>query len=312
MIFTDICADNQYVQIYNTMKTYLVRLQNTLFLSLVFCALHSNAQVQSALKSFMQTSPSAANAIPYGNNKAASHYIQSDDAKIYYEVYGKGKPLVVLHGGVFGSTLEMGQLIDSLSKSYRVIAVSTRGHGRSEMGKGAPSYPQKARDVNAVIKAETKDSVTVLGFSDGAYTAYYLAGEFPEKVKKVIAIGAGEWKKGSRTFNITRQMVFGLDSLYWKQQMTIRPEPQNIDSWFVSINTYYNSLQVGKEVFQKVKCPMLLLAGELDQNAPLPTVIAAYHLFPKVQLGIIPNAPHPAFQTNFNAVWADILPFLQQ
>jgi pimeloyl-ACP methyl ester carboxylesterase len=292
------------------MKSQIIRLQNAFFLILTCCAIHSNVQAQTALKSFMQASPSAIDAIPYGNNKAAGHYIQSDDAKIYYEVYGRGEPLVVLHGGVFGSTLEMGRLIDSLSKSYKVIAVSTRGHGKSEMGQGLPSYPQKARDVKAIIQKETQDSVIVLGFSDGAYTAYYLAGEFPEKVKKVIAIGAGEWKKGSRKFDLTRQMAFGLDPQYWKQQMSIRPEAQKIDLWFASINTYYNSLQVGQEVFQKVKCPVLLLAGELDQNAPLPTVLAAYHLFSKVQLGIIPNAPHPAFQTNFDAVWEDIIPFL--
>jgi len=296
----------------NNMKIVNVRLQNTFYLILIFCGIHCTSRAQTVMRSFMQPGSSAKNAIPYGNNKAAGHYIQSDDAKIYYEVYGTGKPLVVLHGGVFGSTSEMGRLIDSLSKKYKVIAVSTRGHGRSEVGKGVASYPQKARDVSAIIKAETKDSVTVLGFSDGAYTAYYLAAEFPEEVQKVIAIGAGEWKKGSRTFNITRQMAFDLDSLYWKQQMTIRPEPQKIDMWFSGINTYYNSLQVGQEVFQKVKCPVLLLAGELDQSAPLPTVIAAYHLFPKVQLGIIPNAPHPAFQTDFNAVWADILSFLRQ
>jgi len=293
------------------MKTLIIQVQNAFILTIIFCAMHGTVEAQTPLRSFMQANPPAENAIPYGNNKAAGHYIQSDDTKIYYEVYGAGKPLVVLHGGVFGSTLEMGRLIDSLSKSYKVIAVSTRGHGRSQIGRGEPSYPQKARDVKAIIQAETKDSATVLGFSDGAYTAYYLAGEFPEKVKKLIAIGAGEWKKGSRTFNITKQIAFGLDSLYWKQQMTIRPEPLKIDLWFTSVNNYYNSLQIGEKVFQKVKCPVLLLAGELDQNAPLSTIIAAYQLFPRVQLGIIPNAPHPAFETNFNAVWADIAPFLK-
>jgi len=258
----------------------------------------------------MQSEPSPENAIQYGNNKKAGHYIQSDSTKIYYEVYGKGKPFVVLHGGVFGSTYEMGRLIDSLSKSYKVIAVSTRGHGKSEMGSGEPSYEQKAKDVNTIIEAETKDSVMVLGFSDGGYTGYYLAGLFPAKVKKLITIGAGEWKAGSRTFNITKQMAYGLDSLYWVQQSKLMPAPEKIDQWFASINKYYNSLSVSKPEFEKVHCPVLLLAGELDQNAALPTVIEAYHMIPKPQLGIIPNAPHPAFQTNFDAVWADIVPFI--
>ena len=67
----------------------------------------------------------------YGNNPDAGHYVQADDAKIYYEIYGEGKPIVVLHGGGVGSPYEMGQFIDSLSTTNKVIAISTRGHGRS-------------------------------------------------------------------------------------------------------------------------------------------------------------------------------------
>lgn len=292
------------------MNTSILRMQYILALFFMFSYNQSDGQNIKHLRGFMQSEPSPENAIQYGNNKKAGHYIQSDGTKIYYEVYGKGKPFVVLHGGVFGSTYEMGRLIDSLSKSYKVIAVSTRGHGKSEMGSGEPSYEQKAKDVNTIIEAETKDSVMVLGFSDGGYTGYYLAGLFPAKVKRLITIGAGEWKAGSRTFNITKQMAYGLDSLYWVQQSKLMPAPEKIDQWFASINKYYNSLSVSKPEFEKVHCPVLLLAGELDQNAALPTVIEAYHMIPKPQLGIIPNAPHPAFQTNFDAVWADIVPFI--
>lgn len=72
--------------------------------------------------------------IPYGNNQNAGKYVQADDAKIYYEVYGKGAPFLVLHGGGVGCTYEMGRFIDELSKNYLVIAPSTRGHGKSEIG----------------------------------------------------------------------------------------------------------------------------------------------------------------------------------
>lgn len=268
------------------------------------------SQDRGGLRAFMQASPSPANAIPYGNNPKAGHYIQSGDAQIYYEVYGKGNPLVILHGGIFGSTVEMGRFIDSLSKKFMVIAVSTRGHGKSEMGSVEPSYEQKARDVNTILNKETKDRAIVLGFSDGAYTSYYLAGHFPSKVKSIVAIGAGVWTKGERAFSLNRKMAFDLDSLYWRQQLKLMPQPEKIDQWFSSLNSYYNSLNVGKEVFESIKSPVLLIAGEKDQNAPLATVIEAYKMLPKAQLGIIPNAPHSAFQANFDAVWADIVPFI--
>jgi hypothetical protein len=68
----------------------------------------------------------------YGNNPSAGHYVQANDAKIYYEVYGgathgKKQPIVILHGGILGSTIEMANFIDSLKQNFQVIAISTRG-----------------------------------------------------------------------------------------------------------------------------------------------------------------------------------------
>jgi len=295
------------------MKAYFSQAKASIFLMFILFALpdYSQAQAPQPLRYFMQAGPTPANAIPYGNNPKAGHYINTGDAKIYYELYGKGKPLVILHGGIVGSSLEMGQLIDSLAKRYQVIAVTTRGHGKSEIGKKTSSYPQKAEDVNAIIKAVTKDSVTVIGFSDGAYTGYFLAQKYPEKVKKLIAIGAGEWKQGFRSFNNSKKVLFGLDSLYFKQQLTLMPEPQRYDQWLLTVDKYYNTLSIGSETLGKIKCPVLVMAGEKDQNAPLKSVMAAYEMIPNAQLSIIPNAPHPVFLVNFSAVWASILPFLK-
>lgn len=278
----------------------------------IFFPMFTQAQAPETLRHFSQTTPSPENAIPYGNNPEAGHYVKAGDAKIYYEVYGKGQPIVVLHGGVVGSTYEMHQFIDSLKQDFQVIAVSTRGHGKSELGTQMPSYERKAADVNAVISAVTKDSVTILGFSDGAYTGYFLAAQYPQKVKKLIAIGAGEWKQGLRTFDLSRKQLFGMDSLYFKQQLALMPEPQRFNEWLVTLNNYYNSLSIGKETLSAIKSPVLVMAGELDQNAPLKTVIAAYEMIPNSMLSIIPDAPHPVFLVNFPAVWTSMLPFLEQ
>ena len=59
-------------------------------------------------------------------------------------------------------------------------------------------------------------------------------------------------------------------------------------------------------------CPVLVMAGEGDQNASLKTVIAAYEMIPQAQLSIIPGAPHPVFLVNFPAVWTSMTPFLKQ
>src|SRR5690606_17018313 len=122
-------------------------------LLLTFLSFSVFSQDTTNLRYFMQNGSQPLSAISYGNNSAAGHYVKSGDVRIYYEVYGKGKPIVVLHGGIVGSILEMGRFIDSLSRDYKVIAISTRGHGKSEMGWAVPSYDQKAKDVNAVVQS---------------------------------------------------------------------------------------------------------------------------------------------------------------
>ncbi|KPM50151.1 alpha/beta hydrolase [Jiulongibacter sediminis] len=250
------------------------------------------------------------NKIPYGNNPSAGKYAQAGDANIYYEVYGKGSPIVILHGGILGSTIEMAPFIDSLRKDHQVIAISTRGHGKSEMGQFPITYDKKADDIAAVINAVTSQKVMVLGFSDGAYSAYKLAAKYPEKISKMIAIGAGEQIPGLRSINFDHQMLLS-DKAYWKQQNELMPEPERLEDFWNAMQEFYNGMTASKELFNAIQCPVLVLSGELDRNAPLMTVISAYQMIPNAQLSIIPNTGHVCFHENFEAVWAVVKPFIR-
>jgi pimeloyl-ACP methyl ester carboxylesterase len=158
-------------------------------------------------------------------------------------------------------------------------------------------YEQKANDVLAVIETVTNDndSVLVLGFSDGAYTGYKLAAMYLERIKKLIAIGAGDLHPGPRSYHFSQKEAISLDSSYWKQQMALMPEPQKMDRYLANLSDFYSHLTVSKELFNMIKCPVLVIAGERDLNAPLPTVVNAYNMIPNSQLGVIPNAGHVLF-----------------
>lgn len=279
-----------------------------LFAILLFC---TTVYGQQNLVRFFQPK-NVVNKIPYGANKKAGHYVQSNDAKIYYEVYGKGQPIVLLHGGLFGSTVEMAGFIDSLKAKFQVIAISTRGHGKSEIGKEPLTLEQRANDAMAVINAVTKDSVIILGFSDGAYTAYKLGSLFPDKIKKMIVIGAGELYPGLREFNFTSQQAISMDTVYWKQQLKLMPEPNRIEEVFQQVSSCYNKLTVGKDLLGTIKCPVLVMAGDRDQGNSVEHVVSAARLIFNSQISIIPNGTHPVFNENFKAVWSSIVPFLNQ
>jgi pimeloyl-ACP methyl ester carboxylesterase len=251
------------------------------------------------------------NKIPYGNNPKAGHYVQANDAKIYYEVYGKGQPIVVMHGGLFGSTVEMADFIDKLKFKYQVIAISLRGHGKSELGNEPISLEQRAKDAITVINAVTKDSVVVLGFSDGGYAAYKLGAIYPERVKKMIVIGAGEIRPGLREFNFTAKMAMALDRPFFEQQLKLMPEPHRIEDLFAGVANCYNNLTVSKDLLSLIKCPVLVVAGDKDDGNPIERVVSAARYIPKHQICIIPNTTHECFTENFKASWASIEPFLK-
>lgn len=274
-----------------------------------------SALAQEQIRYFGQTEKSYHSQIPYGNNAKAGKYVDVGDTKIYYEVYGQGDPVVVLHGGLVGSPAEMAEFIDRLSSDYTVVVVSTRGHGKSGIGSVVPGYMQKAQDVYKVLNEVTNKPARLVGFSDGAYIAYHFAAQYPEKTVKVVAIGAGEWKKGFRDFTklgVSFADFEKLDLMYWKQQKNIRPEPERIDEWYREAIEYYKQVTVDEHVFGNIQAPVLVLAGEHDANAPLDTVLRAYHLLPNAQLAIVANASHPVFLANFPAVWANVEPFLAE
>tara|TARA_R110000764_G_scaffold239973_2_gene341069 strand:+ start:17682 stop:18527 length:846 start_codon:yes stop_codon:yes gene_type:complete len=251
------------------------------------------------------------NGIPYGNNPKAGKYVDAGDAKMYYEVYGKGEPIILLHGGIMGSIGEMSGFIEKLQIDHMVIAMATRGHGRSEIGTEKITYELKANDVLAVIDAVTKDSITILGFSDGAYTAYKVASMYPDRVKKLVAIGAGEQIPGLREVPAFTAQGFDLNSDFWEARLALMPEPEKLEEFWRQMTHFYNTMVASKELFNSIQCPVLVLAGELDRNAPLATVIAAYQMIPDSQLGIVPNTGHVVFMENFEAVWASVEPFLK-
>lgn len=263
-----------------------------------------------SMKAFMAP-PLQTSAIPYGNNPSLGHYVNVGDTKIYYEIYGKGKPLVMLHGGIAGSSYEMRELIDNFSKYYQVIAISTRGHGKSGIGTKPHTYEQKAKDALAVLNQVTKDSVTVFGFSDGGYTGYYLASMFPERVKQMVIIGAAETHPGDYKINLKVSDMMKLDKVYWEQQLQLMPEPGRLQEMFDKVSDASSKMLVSKDFFATIKCPVLVMAGNHDQFLSTQRVVNASKMIPNAELAIIPNTTHAAFLENFPAVWATTSLFLK-
>ena len=118
-----------------------------------------------------------------------AHYADVNGVRLYFEDHGAGPPVLVLHGG-FGFVETMGSEIRSLARQHRVIAVDSRGHGRSTNGPPPLRYETMADDMIALLDRLGVDRFDVVGWSDGGNVALALAMAQPERVGHVVAIGA--------------------------------------------------------------------------------------------------------------------------
>lgn len=107
--------------------------------------------------------------------------------ELYYEVHGKGAPLVMLHGGVNPSDM-FGAPLAAMAESHEVIAIHMRGHGFSTDTKEPWSYEQMADDVAALVRKLGIRKIDFMGWSLGAGIALQTAIRHPEVVDRVVAI----------------------------------------------------------------------------------------------------------------------------
>ena len=250
---------------------------------------------------------------PYGNNSAAGQYIATDDIRMWCEVYDEGDPLVVLHGGGVGCAYEMSALIDSLraQKRYRVIVLATRGHGRTGLGHKHMSLEQRARDFAPVIRQLAGGrKARILGFSDGAYSAMSIAINDPELVERVVAIGAGTVRAGFMAEDVNVKDWEAFDKRFCDQQKALMPEPDRWQEFASNYMRYWHNVNLGKDFFSKIPCPVLFMAGDRDDHAPVQTVVDARQLTPRSHLSIIPDAWHTCWLDNMPATWSALKGFI--
>lgn len=125
----------------------------------------------------------------YGNNPKAGKYIMLNGVRHYYECYGSGTPLLLIHGNK-SATAGWAPQIRYFSAKYKVYSLDNRGRGNSELGNDSLSYLQMAKDVAEFIRIMNIDSVDIIGKSDGGIVALMLAIWYPQHIRRIVAFGA--------------------------------------------------------------------------------------------------------------------------
>jgi len=261
-------------------------LKSMLLIAILFAASQSNAQ---------QIKPTT------------NGYAPVNGLKVYYEVYGKGKPLILLHGAFMTIEMNWGQLIPELSKTRKVIAIELQGHGRTPFSERKLNYSTLASDVEGVMNHLKIDSAAVAGYSMGGYVAYQLAIQSPKRVTDLVIISSTYKSSGwmpeiTNAFKNMKPELFA-DTPMKTAYDAVAPDKTKWTKFLEHMIAFAGQpFDLGETNIAKITSPVLLIVGDndgLDKIELIKTyrllggdVIADFAPMPKSQLAILPSQGH--------------------
>ncbi|HVB04426.1 MAG TPA: alpha/beta hydrolase [Chitinophagaceae bacterium] len=232
-----------------------------------------------------QVSGQAKSPIPYGNYPPAGHYLLTRGFRMYYETYGSGRPLLLLHGNG-GSIADMAGQIPRFSRSYQVIAVDSRAQGKSIDPGDSISYSMMADDLNALLDTLHLDSCDVIGWSDGGIDGLLLAIRHPDKVKKLAETGAN--LTPDTTALVTAAFQDIIKVVKWAKA---KPQTPFIRNLIKLQELMLKHPHITPAELHSVHCPTLVIGGDHDLIRPAHTLLI-YENIPKAYLWILPDSGH--------------------
>ena len=199
-------------------------------------------------------------AVPYGSNKTVGKYTKINGVNLYYEVYGKGEPILLIHGNGTGIKGWAPQ-IAHFSKKYQVVAVDCRGRGNSELGTDSLTYLQQADDLSKLLAELKLKNVTIIGKSDGAIVGLLIAIHFPSSIKQLVSYGANAEPDGlfAQTFTETHDKRVEAETMLTKKDTS--------KNWKLEQQKYRLmefQPHITAEDLQKIAIPVLVMSCDRD------------------------------------------------
>ncbi len=224
--------------------------------------------------------------INYGNNAAAGKYYNIRGIKMYCEIYGSGKPLLMIHGNG-GSLSAFSNNIPYFAAKYKVIAVDSRSQGKSVDTKDSLSFEMMADDFAVLLDTLHIKSAYVLGWSDGGINALLLAMRHPEKVIKLASTGANLWPDSTALNpSLWKEMQAYYDTSFNKTFTT----PKEKNDWKIFMLDFVQP-NIPSSALQAIQCPSLIIGGDHDL-IPVPHTTLIANSIPQATLWIVPNSGH--------------------
>jgi pimeloyl-ACP methyl ester carboxylesterase len=224
--------------------------------------------------------------IPYGNNPSAGKYYNIRGIKMYCEIYGAGKPLLMIHGNN-GSIASFESNIPYFSKKYKVIAADSRSQGKSKDEGDSLSFEMMADDEAALLDKLHIDSAYVLGWSDGGIAALLLAMRHPQKVIKLASTGANIWPDSTAIIPSERKK----GQIYYESSKDLHLLNQSEkNDWKLFLLDWFQP-NIALADLHAIKCPALIIGGDHD-IIRIEHTLEIFQNIPHGYLWIVPDSGH--------------------
>ncbi len=233
----------------------------------------------------------------------------------YYEVYGDGPPLMLLHGG-FGNAPSMAPMSSVLSKHYKVYAPERRGHGHTADA-GEINYELMTEDTIGFMQEMGIEKARIVGYSDGAIICLYLGMRYAEVVDRMVPVSANyHWNGLTPHMRVvyenstpeTLAMVIPDEIAYYKDNSPDGPD-HFAEVFGKMQKMFLNEPNLTSEDLAAIKVPTLVLAADRDLMT-IDHTVEMHKAIEGSQLCIIPGANHALVFDRADEVCAAVLRFL--
>lgn len=232
----------------------------------------------------------------FGRNDKAGAFASIRGIKMYYETYGQGQPLLIIHGNS-GSINNFVFQIPYFLRSYKVIVADSRAQGKTKDNGDSLSYEMMADDYAALLDHLEIDSANVIGWSDGGINGLLLAIRHPKKVRKLAITGANLSPDTSAVNPFAHSWAMSFN-----KQLAAAPQNDTVKAQRKLFRLLSFEPHIPLSDLKKISCPTLVIGGDADVILPKHTMLIADNI-KRSNLWIVPNSGHSVpirFKDEFN------------